>query len=57
MAGDNIQLTVRTRSDTNDAIDIFLFDRVWRTTELVSVTSWQGETGGGHTYYFKRPCN
>ena len=25
--------------------------------ELVSVTSWQGETGGGHTYYFKRPCN
>ncbi len=23
--------------------------------ELVSVTSWQGDTGGGHTYYFKRP--
>ena len=29
-------------------------DQGW---ELVSVTSWQGETGGGHTYYFKRPCN
>jgi hypothetical protein len=22
--------------------------------ELVSVTSWQGDTGAGHTYYFKR---
>ncbi len=23
--------------------------------ELVSVTSWQGPSGSGHTYYFKRP--
>ncbi len=23
--------------------------------ELVSVTSWQGDIGPGHTYYFKRP--
>ncbi len=22
--------------------------------ELVAVTSWQGDTGAGHTYYFKR---
>ncbi len=25
--------------------------------ELVSVTAWQGETGTGHTYYFKRPVS
>ncbi len=24
--------------------------------ELVAVTTWQGDTGAGHTYYFKRPC-
>lgn len=23
--------------------------------ELVSVTAWQGPSGSGHTYYFKRP--
>ncbi len=23
--------------------------------ELVAVTTWQGDTGAGHTYYFKRP--
>ncbi len=25
--------------------------------ELVSVTSWQGPSGSGHTYYFKRPVD
>jgi hypothetical protein len=25
--------------------------------ELVSVSTWQGEMGAGHTYYFKRPVN
>ncbi len=23
--------------------------------ELVAVTTWQGDSGAGHTYYFKRP--